>query len=377
MRVLHIAPSFYPAAYWGGPIWSTKAICDGIAARGGFDLRVLTTDAAGPQVGQRITPEPLGYPVRYARRIAGQSVAPALLAALPRAIGKADVVHLTGAYSAPTLPVFAICRMLDRPLVWSPRGALLATRDWQDAPKRRMKRAFVAALARIAPRGLTLHVTSDVEGRASMEAVPQARLAVIPNAVDLPQHYRRPLPAKGGLRLLSLGRLHPKKGLERLIAAMGRLPAEVVLDIYGTGAPDYTARLQGLAAPFGGRIRFHGAVSGDAKTRAFAGADIFVLPSHSENFGIVVAEALAHAVPVITTQATPWRGIAAKGCGGIVSDSDDLAEVIAQLAAGDLDAMGQRGRAWMARDFGTEAMVAAFAGLYQAAAHRQSEAVTA
>ena len=106
-----------------------------------------------------------------------------------------------------------------------------------------------------------------------------------------------------------LGRLHPKKGLDHLIAAMQALPAATRLDIYGDGPSDYTFAVRRVAAQTGRDIRFHGAVSDADKSRAFANADLFVLPSYSENFGIAVAEALAHGVPVLTTDATPWAGI--------------------------------------------------------------------
>jgi glycosyltransferase involved in cell wall biosynthesis len=106
-------------------------------------------------------------------------------------------------------------------------------------------------------------------------------------------------------------------------------------------------------------------VDGAEKAAAFARADLFVLPSHSENFGIVVAEALAHGVPVLTTHATPWQDLNRHGCGRCIDlPRTDLAAEIAALAAGDLAAMGARGRSWVRRDFSTAAMVDAFADLY-------------
>ena len=87
--------------HWGGPIWSTKAICDGIASRPDAELRVLTGDANGPRISDRVTPAKLSYPVHYAYRVAGNCMAPGLLARLPAAIHWADVVHLTGTYNMP------------------------------------------------------------------------------------------------------------------------------------------------------------------------------------------------------------------------------------------------------------------------------------
>lgn len=366
MKVLHVVPTFYPATYWGGPIWSTKAICDGIAARNDVELRVLTSDAAGPAIGVRVTPASLPYPVHYARRWAGHCIAPGLLARLPGAIHWADIVHVTGTYNMPTLPAFALARAMGKPLVWSPRGALQATQEWPDAPHQRLKRGFEHLANLLRPRDAVLHVTAGQEARASIRRLGDMARAVIPNAVDVPHAIpdRRRDGAK--CRLMFLSRLHPKKGLEALFKAMPRLPAHFTLDVYGTGDASYVQALEMRAKLSGGRIRLHGHVEGPAKTAAFAGADILVLPSHSENFGIVVAEALAHAVPVLTTQNTPWQALDRQGCGRCIDlPRSDLATEIEALAALDLAEMGQRGRDWMRRDFSTAAMVEGFDGLYR------------
>ncbi|WP_019956578.1 glycosyltransferase [Yoonia vestfoldensis] len=365
MNILHVTPSFYPATFWGGPIFSTKAICDGIAATPGFDLRVLTTDAAGPAVADRVRRVPLAYRVDYAHRVAGHSIAPGLLARLPAAMLWADVVHLTGTYSFPTVPVLALARAMGKPLVWSPRGALQATQDWPDAPRIRVKHLFERVAQALRPTDTVLHVTAGVEAAQSVARLRGIQTAVIPNCVTIPPVAPRRYRPDGALRLMYLGRLHPKKGIDLLIAA---LPAQATLDIYGTGTAADEAVLR-KAAEHNPRIRFHGDVQGHAKAQAFARADLFVLPSHSENFAITVAEALAHRVPVLTTTGTPWQRLDLMGAGACIDVArDDLATAIAQLAKGDLAAMGARGRDWMIRDFSSDAMVASFKDLYRALA---------
>lgn len=366
MKVLHVVPTFFPATYWGGPIWSTKAICDGIAALEDVQLRVLTSDAAGPEISDRVVPATLPYPVHYARRIAGHCISPGMLARLPGAISWADVVHVTGTYNMPTLPSFLLARAMGKPVVWSPRGALQATADWPDAPHQRIKRGFEHVANVLRPRNAVLHVTAGQEARHSVQRMGGIARAIIPNAVDVPAviPYREPQTHK--CRLMFLSRLHPKKGLEALIDAVARLPPRFTLDIYGTGDAAYAKMLQLRASLSNGRIRLHGHVDGAEKAAAFARADLFVLPSHSENFGIVVAEALAHAVPVLTTQATPWQDLDRYACGRCIDlPRSDLAVEIEGLASCDLVAMGARGRAWMRRDFTTTAMVNAFEALYR------------
>ena len=361
MNILHVTPSFYPATFWGGPIWSTKAICDGIAATPGLSVRVLTTDAGGPERGDRVVPETLPYRVDYARRVAGHSIAPGLLAKLPAAMRWADVVHLTGTYSFPTLPVLVLARLMGKPLVWSPRGALQATTDWDAAPHRRLKHRFEQVADMLRPRGTVLHVTSQKEATQSTARLAGIRTMTIPNAVAIPNITKK---TRGpGLRLLFLGRLHPKKGLDLLLDAMDRLPEHVSLDIYGTGDPKYCADLR---SRLGANTVLHGHADDAVKARAFANADLFVLPSFSENFAIAVAEALAHGVPVLTTTATPWGQLDAKGCGRCMDIArDDLAVEIQALAKKDLADMGRLGRAWIAQDFSRAAMIASFLDLYR------------
>ncbi|EBA12398.1 glycosyltransferase [Roseobacter sp. CCS2] len=377
MKVLHVVPTFYPATYWGGPIWSTKAICDGISGLADVDLRVLTSDAAGPAINSRVTPAALPYPVHYARRVAGHCIAPDLLARLPGALQWADIVHVTGTYNMPTLPAFMLARALGKPLVWSPRGALQATEDWPDAPHLGIKRGFERVANILRPRNAVLHVTAQQEARQSLRRLGAMAHVVIPNAVDVPAVEARQPIAGARRRLMFLSRLHPKKGLEALFDAMAHLPAAFTLDIYGTGDASYVRTLKMRARLSNGRIRLHGHVEGAAKAGAFARADLFILPSHSENFGIVVAEALAHAVPVLTTQTTPWQGLDRYGCGRCIDlRHSDLAAEIARLAALDLIDMGQRGRAWVRRDFSTTAMVDGFETLYRGlVSHNRQEAV--
>ena len=100
-------------------------------------------------------------------------------------------------------------------------------------------------------------------------------------------------------------------------------------------------------------IEYEGVVDGEAKERLFRNADVFILPSFSENFGVVVAEALAHGVPVITTKGTPWRDLEKNACGWWVeAEASALAAALRDaIAAGDNEraAMGSRGNLYVKR----------------------------
>jgi glycosyltransferase involved in cell wall biosynthesis len=153
---------------------------------------------------------------------------------------------------------------------------------------------------------------------------------------------------------MSIGRISPKKGLENLISAMALLGPEVSLNIYGRGEPSYENSLKNLSndCNVSNRVNFLGQVDGAEKENAFTRSDIFILPTHSENFAMVVAEALAHGVPAIVSFGAPWSEINDKGVGLWISNTpESLAKGIQSLKECDLQKMGAKGREWMVNDF--------------------------
>lgn len=358
MRVLHIVPAFYPAVYHGGPIHSLYSLCNALA-RQGVELRVLTTDTAGP--GRRVPVEgiptvtPSGYQVYFCRRSFSVSVAPGLLWYMIGVIRWADVVHLTAVYSFPTIPCLLACKVLGRPVVWSPRGSL---QRWEGSTRPTLKAVWEWVCRVVAPKRLVLHVTSEEEAKESLEKFPGVETAVIPNGIEIPGKVTH-IHGSGMLRLLYLGRLDPKKGIENLLAACrildGALGVPWSLRVAGTGDPIYTKTIKvrieelGLSQP----VEMVGEVVREAKRRLFENADIVVVPSYTENFGMVVAEALAHSVPVIASRGTPWKRLEEMGCGLWVDNTpEELAKAIEQMSRMPLREMGQRGREWMQREFG-------------------------
>ena len=335
-------------------------LSNSLASRTGVELKVLTSDSAGPRLSQKIpyssypvTYSP-GYSVYFCRRRLGATFAPRMFTELPRLISWASVVHVTAAYSPPTIPALALCRALDTPVVWSPRGAFL---EWHSRTHPVLKSAWENICGSLLAAARTIiHVTSCEEAKATRQRIPGIRVEVIPNGVDLPADLpQRAWKPNDRLRLLYLGRLHPIKGIENLLRALASVPGlSVTLRICGSGEPEYVASLRRLVASLdiGELVSFAGEIGPQEKADTFSSADVCVVPSHSENFGMVVAEALAHAVPVIASRGTPWAGVEQHAC-GLWTDNrpDALAAAIQDLAQRDLAAMGQRGRSWMAREY--------------------------
>jgi len=154
--------------------------------------------------------------------------------------------------------------------------------------------------------------------------------------------------------ILFLSRIHEKKGIDLLIEGFARHAREFLdfdLVIAGPDQSELQAGLMKRAHDYGvaDRIHWPGMLTDDAKWGAFRAASFFVLPSHQENFGIVVAEAMALGKPVlITNKVNIWREIEADGAGRVVND--DLESIAAglfemcSLAPADRDVMGRNAR---------------------------------
>lgn len=390
MKVLHVTPVFYPAFADGGPVVAFWELCRGLANLG-CDVRVLTTDAHGwdkaleVETGREIEFQK-NLRGRYCRRLMRRSVSPTLLRLLHRYIEWADVVHLSSAYNFPTIPTLAICRMLGKPVVWTPHGAL---QRWEGTRRTTAKAVWEAICRAVAPKTLVLHATSDQEARASHERFPDAESVKIPYCIEIPQQLTH-VEGNATLRLLYLGRLDPKKGIANLLTACKILSeyAELssTLTIAGAGDPGYTESLQtkirelGLSLEVGhpggadGKktcstyVQMVGEVFGDAKERLFENTDILIVPSYTENFGVVVAEALAREIPVIASTGTPWNRLEEMGCGlWVDNDPESLAKAIERMSQMSLSAMGRRGREWVKECFSRERVSRDMLACYEAA----------
>ncbi|MDF2458162.1 MAG: hypothetical protein K0S79_578 [Nitrospira sp.] len=371
MKALHVTPGYYPAHIYGGPIESVHQLCHHLG-RAGCIVTVLTTDANGAESVLKVDTRRVVHlgdnlDVRYCRRIWPHTVSPVLLGMLASSIRQADVVHLTSVYSFPTLPTLALCKHLQKPVVWSPRGSF---QRWQGTRRPGMKALWEFVCRQLIPSRVVIHVTSEQEAVEAASRMGNIEIAVIPNGVLQPKtvaHRSR----QADLRLLYLGRLHARKGIEELLQACRILSdhhrTAWTLTIAGSGEEAYVSTLKALAASLSlsGRVRFAGMVVGREKEKLFEDTDILVHPSHSENFGLVIAEALAHGIPVIAGTGTPWSKLEANGCGLWVDNSpSNLAAAITRLERMPLSEWGERGRAWVAKDFEWQTIAARMLALY-------------
>lgn len=215
--------------------------------------------------------------------------------------------------------------------------------------------------------------TSEKEAENIRELGFRQPVAVIPNGTNsnvTDLRFRSNLPSNRERNVVFLGRIHPIKGLKMLVEAWSQVDYENWKLILA--GPDETGFLKDVleAASVLGvkdRVSYIGQVDGREKASLLEKADIFILPSFSENFGLVVAEALSYGVPVISTKGTPWKGLEDSGCGWWV-DAESKALVLAlneALSLNDTERfqMGTRGREY-ARQFDWDDIASKTAEVY-------------
>ena len=358
LRILFVISAYYPAVRYGGPIRVVHGLAAALVRRG-HEVHVYTTSVDGNSDLDVPLDRPVdleGVQVHYFRVPALRRLwwAPALGRKLRGSVAGFDVVHIHAVF---LWPMWAAARVAARarvPYVVSPHGMLI--RDVMRRKNRWVKKAWVTLIERRTLAGAgAVHVTAPLEGAelAALGLAAPSAITEVPLGVDLPA-ARLPLAETpiGDLPpryVLFLSRISWKKGLDRLIAAWQQIE-EVPLVIAGNDDEGYRPKLQALARELGvaDRVIFLGAVSDAHKWALFERADVFVLPSYSENFGVVVAEAMAMGCPVVVS---PETGIASLICAeraGIVTrcEPPELAAAVARLLADPARRaeLGRRGR---------------------------------
>lgn len=269
-----------------------------------------------------------------------------------------DVVHIHGLWSPFLHQAAKWARRRNVPIVWSPHGMLT---PW--ALKNKWMKKF-AALALYQWRDLhsaaAIHATADSEVEDIRRLLLGNRIVEAPLGICLPEIMGTKR-CSGKRTLLFVSRVQRKKGLPNLVSAWAQLPGEFRADwqvrIVGPDQDGHTAELKKQCAKLGVEddFAFVGPKFDSDLAAEYAAADLFVLPTHSENFGSVVLEALAYGVPVICTKGAPWAELESERCGRWIEQGVEplraaLAELMA-LSDEERVEMGARGRALAAAKY--------------------------
>ena len=274
-----------------------------------------------------------------------------------------DIVHLHGLWSLALHRCAVICRKGHIPYVIAPRGMLEPWSLQQKWLKKRIARWLYQD--RDLKWAAALHATSESEAGQFRRLGFKNRIIISPNGINVPSFYLAPKnteDTRGTKRVLFVSRMHPKKGVMELGDAWERLAdrdqwaeirgwcCELVYTVNGDVEHEYEAKVKARVKELGlqDQFIFTGAMDDEEKWTAYVRADLFVLPTYSENFGIVVAEALWAGVPVITTKGTPWQEIQVRKCGWWIDNKvEHLVEAFRQAMSmnpQELCVMGERGR---------------------------------
>jgi glycosyltransferase involved in cell wall biosynthesis len=336
VRILHVIRSANPAG--GGPIEAVSRL-GAEHQRAGRHVEIVTLDAPGTPCldGLPIPAHALG-PVTTKYGYTSR-----LVPWLREHAASYDVVVVNGIWQYPSLAVWRACRRRDVPYVVFPHGML---DPWfkQRYPLKHAKKWLYWPWAeyRVLRDAAAVLFTSQDEMRLATQSFWLHRWTpkVITYGTAPPPEGTEPqraaflgrFPQLADSRIvLFLGRLHEKKGCELLVNAFASLVSSVPGDrrpwhlvFAGPGEDSaYAQRLQALAAEggVGDRVTFTGMLTGDAKWGAFRAAEVFALPSHQENFGVAMAEALACGVPVLLSdKVNTWREVTAAGAGFVAAD---------------------------------------------------------
>jgi len=348
--------------------------------RAGHEVSVLRS---GPRPAITIRSESAGRALMLETSLAaGGLLSRRGLQAAQLALEGADALHLHEVWDPACLQLARLARQTDVPYVMSSHGSL----DDYSMGRGTLKKRTYLALAgrRMLQRAAAVHCTAAAERRQSMKWYPKGRPVVVPLLMDLAAFVELPGdgPAIAGLpaldhdlpRLLVLGRIHEKKGIERLIDAAADLAQDGMVCstvVAGPGDPEYVASLRRRVASRGieNHVAFPGPVSGTAKVSLFQWADLFVLPTHEENWGIVLFEALAAGTPVVTTRGVDvWQELEQTGAATLIgAGPGELTTTMRRLLLdrGELRQVGAAARTKVLQQHSREQAVGRYIDLYR------------
>ncbi len=380
MRILQIIPSI--SLVYGGPSQMVRGLSAALAHLG-VEVTVLTTDANGDH-GQPPLDVPLnqpiqqqGYTVRYFRcsPFRRYKFSIHLLRWLRQNAKNYDLAHIHALFSPISSFSAMVVRSQQLPYILRPLGTL----DPADLKKKQqLKQLYAALLERpnlAAASGL--HFTSKEEARISERFGVKTRDIILPLGVNPPPVISQaPQGSEHKPRILFLSRIEPKKGLEILIPAleklfMGGMEFEFILAGSNPQDPDYEAKIyqQIQQSPLAECTTLTGFVTGEKKAKLLQTADLFVLPSYYENFGIAVAEAMVNAVPVVISKGVQiWPDIQQAAAGWVgVCEVNEIANLIqtALQNAPERSRRGSNGQAYAREHYSWKAIAAQMVQAYQ------------
>lgn len=388
MKILHIVSSYWPAFKMGGPIYSVHLLNKSLVQKGA-DVSVFTTNAGlENEKNRKLGVHEIIDGVNVFRfpyyGYINYSFSPALFWKLKREIKNFDVIHIAEIWNFPVFATVFWARFYKKPYIVSPRGSLMVEPLRMKSPLKKKMFLFLA-VKRFLKNAVAVHFTAEVEKEEYLKAGLYLKNSIIiPNGIDINGldkngeeaesiNFKKDIGVAPNKKIvLFLSRIDWKKGLDTLIPAFAGVVKKMpdsVLVLAGADS-DYKKTVENFinASGAGDKIIFAGLLDGAQRAAAFKSADVFVLPSYAENFGMAVAEAMCFGLPVIITK---YIGIAPeikKNNAGVIIEKDEK-----ELTGSILDIlknpsvakkMGENGRKLAEKEFSVLAIADKFFKLY-------------
>ncbi len=334
MKVNLIIPSFYPATIYGGPIFSTFSICKELIKLDNIQIYVSTTNAnmtkhLNVEINKYIELED-NFFVKYYNDTIINTISLPLLFHIFKDIKNSDIVHIQSIFSISTPISLFFSKKYNKPIFLSPRGQL---GEWCLGTRGKLKRQWLKYFIRPFSRNVTWHATAEKEKDEILSIFFDAKVEVIPNGIFVNDYKQYNNFSRGEYLkkytkfnddcvnkvIVSLGRLHKKKGFDILIEAFNKIvpihPNSYLL-IAGPDEGEKQNLIKLISnLRLNNKVFLIGNIEDQDKIDFLANADLFVLPSHNENFGNVYLESLAAGTPVVASKNTPWEGVEPHNCG--------------------------------------------------------------
>ncbi len=357
MNLLLIIPSFYPATIYGGPIFSTLHTSKELAKLD-IEVRVSTTNTNMTSKLEVITKKwkklENNFYVKYYNETKIDKFSLQLYLNVWKDIKNADVIHIQSIFNTPTPIALFYSRFFNKPVLLSPRGSL---GSWCLDNGNTFKKQWLKFLIQPFAYKVIWHATAEQEKKEIQAVFPSAKVEVISNGVEydlfqkskvilrnefIKKYIQQELDAEK--IIISMGRLQKKKGFDILIDSFAEVLIKYPTAKLFIAGPDEGERIefeqQIEKLKLKEKVFLVGSIEGQDKVNFLANADLFVLPSHNENFGNVYIESLAAGTPIIASKKTPWAEVEKADCGRWVNNSvSETSSAIVEMLQKDRDKM--------------------------------------
>jgi glycosyltransferase involved in cell wall biosynthesis len=326
MNLIFITPSFYPSTHYGGPSESVYYLVCEIVKKN-KNTFVVTTDANGKEnlsIKKNVFIQIAdGLNVKYYSNSTSYGFSLNMFLNLYKDIKFSDLIYIVSAFS-PSTPLSIYLSMLyKKKIILSPRGQLGEWCLLQGSP---LKKLWLKVFINPFINKFIWHATSSQEQEMIRKIFPVSIIWVIPNGISVEQFvannlnkekiffnkYSRNINQFSKV-IISMGRIHKKKGFDILINAFYLIKNKyenIFLIIAGEDYGEKEILLKQIKqSNLQDSVFLIGHIVGEEKINFLKNADVFALPSHDENFGLVYAESLASGTPIIASKMTPWSEV--------------------------------------------------------------------